>query len=222
LVTSAYMVVLGLGMGMLMQTTMLITQNSVSQRNLGAASGATTLFQTVGGSLGVSLLGTLFAQHLTSSLSAIPGAAKSPQLSGSNQLTPAMLTKLPATVRTIFQQAIANGIHQVFLWGALIAVGAILAALIVREVPLRGSTPETGSDPRTTTSPGSANPGEAMVIRGWSMWQVSNGWYAAPAGNPSSPRVFAPTFVETFSKLDEATTKRLEDHRRIWAPSAPM
>jgi predicted MFS family arabinose efflux permease len=47
--------VLGFGMGFLMQNTMLITQNSVPLRNMGAASGSVTLFRTVGGSLVVAL-----------------------------------------------------------------------------------------------------------------------------------------------------------------------
>ncbi len=50
LTTSMYMIVLGVGMGLLMQTTMLVVQNSVAQRDVGVASGATTLFRTIGGS----------------------------------------------------------------------------------------------------------------------------------------------------------------------------
>src|SRR5581483_63645 len=79
--TALWMVVLGVGMGMLMQTTMLVVQNSVGQPDLGAATGAATLFRTIGGSLGVSLFGTLFAEQLPASLS---GA-------GGGRLTPAML-----------------------------------------------------------------------------------------------------------------------------------
>jgi EmrB/QacA subfamily drug resistance transporter len=147
--TSLYMIVLGVGMGMLMQTTMLVMQNSVSQHNLGAASGAATMFQTIGGSLGVSLMGTLFAKRLSSSLQAIPGGRGSGHLSGSSQLTPAMLDKLPEPVRIVFQQAIASGVGQVFLWGAGFAVLAIIASLTIREVPLRGETPTDPSAPPT-------------------------------------------------------------------------
>ena len=48
-----YMAVLGLGMGFLMQTTMLIAQNSVEQKDLGVASSAATFFRSIGGSFGV-------------------------------------------------------------------------------------------------------------------------------------------------------------------------
>ena len=61
---SLYMVVLGLGMGFLMQTTMLIAQNSVEQKDLGVASSAATFFRSIGGSFGVSLFGAIFANRL--------------------------------------------------------------------------------------------------------------------------------------------------------------
>ncbi|MGH3779664.1 MAG: MFS transporter, partial [Pseudonocardiaceae bacterium] len=134
LTTSVYMVVLGVGMGLLMQTTMLVVQNSVAQRDVGVASGAATLFRTIGGSIGVSLLGTLFAQQVQSALPDRDGGAPS-----GGQLTPSMLEALPAPVREAYQSAITSGIHQVFLWGAVIAVVALIAAWAIRKVPLRGS-----------------------------------------------------------------------------------
>ena len=62
--SSLYMVVLGVGMGFLMQTSMLIAQNSVEQKDLGAASGAATFFRSIGGSFGISLFGAIFANRL--------------------------------------------------------------------------------------------------------------------------------------------------------------
>jgi hypothetical protein len=139
LTTSLYMVVLGVGMGMLMQTTMLVVQNSVDRRDIGAASGASTLFRTIGGSLGVSLLGAVFAQRLERGMDGQVGAG---QITGGAQVTPAMLGQLPAAVREAYQQAITSGVHQVFLWGAAIAVVAVVAAWFIHEVPLRGTSTE--------------------------------------------------------------------------------
>ncbi len=136
--TALWMVVLGVGMGMLMQTTMLVVQNSVGQPDLGAATGAATLFRTIGGSLGVSLFGTLFAEQLPASLS---GA-------GGGRLTPAMLAGLPAAVRDGYQHAVTTGVDLVFRWGALIALLAVVAAWLIREIPLRGMAgqPEPSGD----------------------------------------------------------------------------
>lgn len=55
-----YMVVFGAGLGFLMQMTVLIAQNSVEMKDIGAASGVSTLFRTLGGSFGVALFGALF------------------------------------------------------------------------------------------------------------------------------------------------------------------
>jgi hypothetical protein len=116
-----------------MQTTMLVVQNSVAQRDVGVASGAATLFRTIGGSIGVSLLGTLFAQQVQSALPDRAGGAPA------GALTPGTLEALPAPLREAYQAAITSGIHQVFLGGAAIAVVALIAAWAIREVPLRGS-----------------------------------------------------------------------------------
>jgi EmrB/QacA subfamily drug resistance transporter len=138
-VTSLYMVVLGIGMGLLMQTSMLVVQNSVGMRDVGAASGAATLFRTVGGSLGVSLLGTLYTSRLTGELSDRLGATAGAQVTGSGQLTPAMLGRLPEAIRTAYQAAITSGVGVVFMWAGIIALLAVIGAVLIREVPLRSS-----------------------------------------------------------------------------------
>lgn len=137
---SVFMVVLGVGMGLVMQTTNLVVQNSVDQRDVGAASGASTLFRTVGGSLGVSLLGVLYANGLTNTLSEQLGATQGTSVAG-GQLTPAMLGSLPEAVRTAYQAAVTSGVTTAFLWAALVALIAVAAAWAIREVPLRGSAP---------------------------------------------------------------------------------
>ncbi len=72
---SALTAVIGLGMGFLMQTTTLITQNSAELRDMGAATGSVTLFRTVGGSLGIALLGSIYTTQLTNTLTSRLGAA---------------------------------------------------------------------------------------------------------------------------------------------------
>ena len=73
--SALYYVVLGLGMGFLMQMVSLIAQNSVEQKDMGVASSARMFFQQIGGSLGVAAFGALFARQLTASLGA---ATKAP------------------------------------------------------------------------------------------------------------------------------------------------
>jgi EmrB/QacA subfamily drug resistance transporter len=133
-VTAAYMVVLGVGMGCLMQTTNLIAQNSVALRDMGAATGSTTFTRTMGGSLGVAVLGALYTHELTRTLAVGGGAGAASDSSG---LTPAALRSLPAPVRELFQVAVADGTAAIFLWAAVVGVAGFAASWFIRELPLR-------------------------------------------------------------------------------------
>ena len=63
--TAIYMVILGAGMGGIMQTSTLIAQNSLDLRDMGAGTGVSTFLRNMGSSLGVSILGAIYAHHLT-------------------------------------------------------------------------------------------------------------------------------------------------------------
>ncbi len=54
----------GLGTGMLMQNLVLAVQNTVSVRNIGAASSSVAFFRTFGGAIGVSVLGSILASRV--------------------------------------------------------------------------------------------------------------------------------------------------------------
>jgi EmrB/QacA subfamily drug resistance transporter len=147
LTSSLFMVALGVGMGFLMQTTNLVMQNSVEQRDLGAASGASTLFRTLGGSLGVSLLGVFYANSLTGSLTTSLGASQADQVAG-GQVTPATLSTLGTAVSNAYRAAVASGVTTAFLWAAGVALVAVVAAWLIREAPLRGSAPAVETEPK--------------------------------------------------------------------------
>ena len=78
-VASAYMVLLGLGLGMVMQVLVLAVQNAVDYRVLGVATAGSTVFRQVGGSIGVAGFGVIFANRLGDELAArIPASAHVP------------------------------------------------------------------------------------------------------------------------------------------------
>ena len=142
--TSAiYYVVLGLGMGFLMQMVSLIAQNSVEQKDMGVASSARMFFQQIGGSLGVAAFGAVFARKLTESLSSA-GAHIS---ASGGQLNPATVNSLPAAAKHDVFFAIAHAVQSVFIWALPAAVLIFVLALFIKEVPLRGRVPagETAS-----------------------------------------------------------------------------
>ncbi|MGW0735283.1 MDR family MFS transporter [Streptomyces sp. NPDC002851] len=139
LTSGIYMAVLGAGMGFLMQITMLVAQNSVEMKDMGVASSTTTLFRTLGSSFGVAIMGAVFNSRVTDVMAErTQGGPGLP----SPQLDAASLQKLPAALRDAYQYAVSSGTHAAFLTGSAVAVVAFLAALFVREVPLKGAGPK--------------------------------------------------------------------------------
>ncbi len=133
-----YMVVLGLGMGFLMQMTTLIAQNSVQPRDIGVASSSRLFFQQIGGSIGVSAFGAIFARRLTGALTSVsPGMHLS---TSGGQFDPATVRSLPAAIQHDVYHAVAYAIHGVFLWAIPAAALAFVLAWFIKEVPLRGRT----------------------------------------------------------------------------------
>jgi hypothetical protein len=133
-----YMVALGFGMGFLMQMTTLVAQNSVEPRDIGVASSSRLFFQQIGGSIGVSAFGAIFARRLTEALTSVsPGVHLS---TSGGQFDPATVRSLPAAVQHDVYYAITQAIHGVFLWAIPAAALAFVLAWFIKEVPLRGRT----------------------------------------------------------------------------------
>jgi EmrB/QacA subfamily drug resistance transporter len=151
--TSAiYYVILGLGMGFLMQMVSLIAQNSVEQKDMGVASSARMFFQQIGGSLGVAAFGAIFARRLTESLAAAAGTGVHISASG-GELDPATVNSLPAPVRHDVFFAIAHAVQSVFIWALPAAVLIFVLAWFIKEVPLRGRTAPPAADQTASEQP---------------------------------------------------------------------
>jgi EmrB/QacA subfamily drug resistance transporter len=137
LTSGLFFVVLGVGMGFLMQITSVIVQNSVDQRDIGVASSSRSFFQQIGGSIGVSIFGAIFARRLTEAMAArLPGV----HLNAANgQFNPATVNQLPAPVRIDVFYAISHAIQGVFFWAAPAAILVFALAWLIREVPLRST-----------------------------------------------------------------------------------
>ncbi|MFF4347681.1 MDR family MFS transporter [Streptomyces sp. NPDC001530] len=139
LTSGLYMAVLGAGMGCLMQITMLVAQNSVEMKDMGVASSSTTLFRTLGSSFGVAIMGALFNHRVQDVMAERAGALGSKVTEQSAQLDAASLAKLPVVAREAYQHAVSSGTHSAFLLGSAVAVVALVAAVFVKEVPLKGA-----------------------------------------------------------------------------------
>lgn len=150
--TGVYIAVLGLGMGFLMQTTMLIAQNSVEQKDLGVSSSAATFFRSIGGSFGVSLFGAIFNNHLLSELSGRFGAEAAEGLATTGaRMDAATVAQMPAQMRTGLLESLATSISGVFWWAIAFAVVVPVLAAFVKEIPLRGAGPMDAAPEKAVT-----------------------------------------------------------------------
>ena len=135
-VLSLFLFVLGTGIGMTMQNLVLAVQNTVAARDLGAASSAVAFFRTLGGTVGVAVLGAVLdarVGELTArGLAGVPGAAQ-----GSGGAGLADLADAPPAVRALIEVAYGDATGRVFAVSAVVAVVALAAIVLIREVALK-------------------------------------------------------------------------------------
>jgi hypothetical protein len=128
----AYMVVLGAGIGLSMQTLVLATQNVVPTRDLGAATSSISFFRSMGGSIGVAIFGALFNSALANRLADIDVP-----IGDASDLTPVVLRGLPPPERADVVSAFADSLTGVFLYAAPLVAVAFVLSWLLRETPLR-------------------------------------------------------------------------------------
>jgi MFS family permease len=137
-VASVYMLVVGVGIGLVMQVLVLVVQNDAPPRDVGVATSTATFFRSMGGSLGVALFGAIFASRLGHELAGLPGQAAA-AFSGGMNISPDQVHGLPAAAREAFLQAFVHALSPVFLVGAGLTAVTFLMAWLLKEVPLRAS-----------------------------------------------------------------------------------
>jgi hypothetical protein len=115
---------------------MLVAQNSVEMKDIGSATATATFVRSIGGSVGVSVLGALYANRLAAGLDERLGAAN--PLGDGKELSPEAVRTMPGGVIDAFAHALTEGIDAVFTWAAVICVLGVVLAFFIRHVPLRG------------------------------------------------------------------------------------
>ncbi|GAA1572409.1 MULTISPECIES: MDR family MFS transporter [Kribbella] len=133
------MLAMGIGMGMTMQNLVLAVQNTVDVSEVGAASATVTFFRSLGGAVGVSVLGAVLATRVTNLITEHlrelgPGAAAAAQGGSGSVLD---VNSLPGPVQEIVRHAYGDATGRIFVIAAGAAVVSLLAVLFIREVPLR-------------------------------------------------------------------------------------
>lgn len=143
---SIYMFLMGAGVGATMQNLVLIVQNTTRPTEIGAASAGVTFFRSLGGTVGVSVMGAALAatvtdlmasarEDLTAAITSLgaPGAAIAEQLQ-SGALP--QVSELPEVVRVIIEDVYAQGISHAFLIAVPFAVLSLIAIAFLPNVAL--------------------------------------------------------------------------------------
>ena len=126
---------------MTMQNLVLAVQNTVAAGDLGAASSAVAFFRSLGGTIGVSVLGAVLSSRVGTLISAgLPPEAAA--ASGSGGVGLADLADAPAPIQELIRVSYGDATGRIFLVSAVIAVIAVAAILFIREVALRTESGE--------------------------------------------------------------------------------
>jgi EmrB/QacA subfamily drug resistance transporter len=134
------MVVLGLGLGLVMQVLVLAVQNAVDYKYLGVATSGSTMFRSIGGSIGVSAFGAIFTNRLHTELAQrLPPSAHLPSTT-----SPATIRALPPGVHDSYVHALTAALTPIFLVAAVISSVAFVLALLLPDIPLRRTSEAEG------------------------------------------------------------------------------
>jgi EmrB/QacA subfamily drug resistance transporter len=147
-VSSLYMAVSGVGLGLTMQVMVVAMQNTAERRHLGVATSTVTFFRSVGGSCGVALFGAIFNSRLAVELAATPEA--SALLSGHSVRGRGLfklLETLPPEPRREIAGAFARALSVSFLVAAPCLAIAFFLVLFLQEKPLRGREGSIAASP---------------------------------------------------------------------------
>ncbi len=154
-------VITGIGLGTTMPLYMISIQNAVPHSMLGAATSTGAFFRSIGGSVGLGILGSImnnnFARQFTTllpesvktavpadmldSLASNPQALVSPEAQSQLQ---EILSQAGATGTDLFgqllqtlRQALSSSLSEVFIIALFIMIVAFLVNLFIKEIPLR-------------------------------------------------------------------------------------
>jgi predicted MFS family arabinose efflux permease len=144
---SFYILILGAGIGLVMQVLVTAVQNAVDPADLGAATAGANFFRSIGGSFGTAVFGALYVNVLPHQLATglashtYTGKLLSPSLWNASTLKTVPLAEL-----SVILHAIAGTIQMVYRWALPFGVLAVILSLTLPEVKLRTSLHQVADD----------------------------------------------------------------------------
>ncbi|UOY93277.1 MFS transporter [Ectobacillus sp. JY-23] len=159
-----YLIAVGFGLGIAMPVFTLTVQNAVEYGSLGVATASVQLFRSLGGTVGVAIMGTVLSTRMQDRLSTFSGTAaqipqdlasklealKNPQILLDPEKLSQIGRSLPEQMQPMFTEIVAHlrdamsyALSGVFLTGMVIMVLAIAINIFLKEVPLRSAAQGT-------------------------------------------------------------------------------
>ena len=147
---SLYMFLLGAGVGMTMQNLVLVVQNTSKPTEIGAASSGVTFFRSLGGTIGVSIMGAALAASVTNLVTdskdeittAIMSLGDDAQKWATQLQSGALpqVSAMPEALRVVFENIYGIGISQSFLIAVPFAIMSFIAIVFMPNKPLNTMT----------------------------------------------------------------------------------
>jgi EmrB/QacA subfamily drug resistance transporter len=151
------MVIMGLGLGQMMQTLTIASQNAVEAKDIGVATSSSTFFRQMGGTLGVAVFlsilfnsladkGAEIGAKIQAAITANPGLLNDPRnavfTSGQDvseliQSDSSFLKTASPELADPIKQAFAESTASVFIAASAVVITAFVLSIFIKEVALR-------------------------------------------------------------------------------------
>jgi EmrB/QacA subfamily drug resistance transporter len=142
------MLIVGLGIGLVMQVLVLAAQNAVDYRMLGVATSVSTMSRQIGGTIGVAVFGAIFSNRLAAELAVRLPGARIPSTA-----SPEVVRHLPPAIHDAYVNAVAAALHPVFLAAAAVMLVGFALTWLLQDVPLRTTAGAEAAGARLRTAP---------------------------------------------------------------------
>lgn len=153
------MIVTGFGLGVTMPLYVIVVQNAFAQRQMGMVTSSVTFFRSIGGTMGVAIMGTfmndVFRSRVAEGLAELGAGASAlppqvverlsnPQALLNPEAKQALLTGLPVEAQGLFDRllevlrlSLSDAVTEAFLVGLVVVVVAWGLSWFLEEIPLR-------------------------------------------------------------------------------------
>ncbi|MFD3931917.1 MDR family MFS transporter [Streptomyces sp. NPDC058614] len=160
-VLGSYLFLLGLGLGLLIQTLVLAVQNAFPASDVGTATSANNFFREIGATLGIATVGAIFTSRLADQLTSRLSSSDLKTIGGTDSLTPALVNSLPERLHDAVVTAYQQALTPVFGYLVPIFLVGLVLAFVLPEKRIgndkseesRRNTPDTGSESREAEVP---------------------------------------------------------------------